>query len=189
MTLISTKDLLTMDSLNSGMVELRLGPHSSPRSTPKYLESGAAPHVACAPSHDPLAPTNAVLLASSPSPVSVHGQSIQSTSASPSPSHAPGTRPRASHLAPDRYGKEIPLDAQWTRIKRTLVSPEVLERAGVRYEARPDYVAVLGRLTREQIAEYARQSAECRAARSGQYPPLRHQTSAARARRLQEQPR
>lgn len=58
------------------------------------------------------------------------------------------------------------MDAPWTKIKRSLISIEVLNRAGVRYEARPDYVAVLGRLSREEIADYARQSADCRAARS-----------------------
>lgn len=76
-------------------------------------------------------------------------------------------------LAPDRYGNKIPIDAQWTKIRRTLVSPEVLERAGVRYEARPEYVAVLGRLTKEEVMEFARQSAECRASRSGPSVPRR----------------
>lgn len=77
-----------------------------------------------------------------------------------------GTSPRTIYrLAPDRYGNEIPLAAQWTKIRRALVSPEVLERAGVRYEARPEYVAVLGRLSRDQIVDFARQSADARAAR------------------------
>ncbi len=64
---------------------------------------------------------------------------------------------------------EIPLDAKWTKIRRTLVSPEVLEKAGVRYEARPDFVAVLGVLSSEQIALYARQSEEMRTARKKSY--------------------
>ena len=58
------------------------------------------------------------------------------------------------------------MDAEWTRVRRTLLSLEVLDRAGVRYEARPEYVAILGRLSREEIAEFARLSAETRAARS-----------------------
>ncbi|PHH64710.1 hypothetical protein CDD82_1734 [Ophiocordyceps australis] len=71
----------------------------------------------------------------------------------------------SSRLAPDRYGNEIPLNAKWTKISRELVSLEVLERAGVRYEARPDFVAVLGQLTPSEMAQLARQSALCRAAR------------------------
>lgn len=72
---------------------------------------------------------------------------------------------RYSRLAPDEKGNDIPLDAKWTRIKRTLVSPAVLEKAGVRYEARPEFVAVLGVLSREQIERFARESAEIRRAR------------------------
>ncbi|KAL2020824.1 hypothetical protein VTK56DRAFT_7917 [Thermocarpiscus australiensis] len=71
-----------------------------------------------------------------------------------------------SHLAPDGKGQSIPLDAKWTKIDRKLVSPEVLHKAGVRYEARPTFVAVLGVLTREQIEEYARQSFQVRNARN-----------------------
>jgi hypothetical protein len=71
-----------------------------------------------------------------------------------------------SQLAPDSKGQTIPLDATWTKIDRKLVSPEVLERAGVRYEARPNFVAVLGILSREQIEDYARKSFEVRNARS-----------------------
>jgi len=78
----------------------------------------------------------------------------------------PGQHPRQfSRLAPDSKGQEIPLDAKWTKIKRSLVSPVVLDRAGVRYEARPDFVAVLGILTRDEVAEFARQSADVRNAR------------------------
>lgn len=97
-----------------------------------------------------------------------------------------GTSPRSfTRLGPDRYGKEIPSDAQWTKIRRSLVSPEVLERAGVRYEARPEYVAVLGRLSREEITEYARQSADARAARAARFgrgPPPRRYSRHARDR-------
>lgn len=72
---------------------------------------------------------------------------------------------RYSRLAPDSHGREIPLDAKWTRIKRSLVSPVVLDKAGVRYEARPEFVAVLGVIGRDKIEEWARQSAEVRNAR------------------------
>jgi hypothetical protein len=69
------------------------------------------------------------------------------------------------------------MDAQWTRINRGRVSPEVLERAGVRYEARPTYVAVLGRLTKEQVEDFARQSADVRRARELRQasPPSKYQ--------------
>ncbi|CAJ2506714.1 Uu.00g079000.m01.CDS01 [Anthostomella pinea] len=72
---------------------------------------------------------------------------------------------RCARLLPDSQGRDIPLEAKWTRIRRSLVSPVVLAQAGVRYEARPDFVAVLGALTREEIAEYARRSAEIRSGR------------------------
>ncbi|KAJ9150864.1 Nipped-B-like protein B [Pleurostoma richardsiae] len=76
------------------------------------------------------------------------------------PVNLPAIHQSRSRLAPDSHGMDIPLNATWTRIRRALVSPEVLEKAGVRYEARPDFVAILGILNREQIAEYARLSAE-----------------------------
>lgn len=73
-------------------------------------------------------------------------------------------------LAPDGDGHKIGPDAVWTRIKRNLVSAEVLQEAGLRYEARPDYVAVLGVLSREEIAELARKSVEVRASREDEPP-------------------
>ncbi|KAK7425985.1 hypothetical protein QQZ08_007567 [Neonectria magnoliae] len=72
---------------------------------------------------------------------------------------------RVPRLAPDRRGNEIPLDAHWTKISRALVGPEALERAGVRYEARPEYVAVLGSLSQEQIASLVHESKQDRAGR------------------------
>lgn len=76
---------------------------------------------------------------------------------------------REFKLAPDEKGNEISMDAHWTKIHRSLISVEVLDQIGVRYEARPDYVAILGRLTREQTANYARQSASMRFSRSMRY--------------------
>ncbi|GAW22725.1 hypothetical protein ANO14919_122680 [Xylariales sp. No.14919] len=70
-----------------------------------------------------------------------------------------------ARLGPDSQGREIPPDAKWTRIRRSLVSPEVLAREGLRYEARPDFVAILGELKREDITELARKSAEVRGGR------------------------
>lgn len=68
-------------------------------------------------------------------------------------------------MAPDRQGNDINLDATWTKIDRSLVSTELLERKGVRYEARPDFVAVLGVLRKATVIEWARLSAEIRASR------------------------
>ncbi|KAL3423255.1 hypothetical protein PVAG01_05002 [Phlyctema vagabunda] len=95
------------------------------------------------------------------------------------PVHAPSkdgrSSPRTSMgLAPDQNGNEIPSNARWTRIRRSLVSPEVLDQDHCRYEARPDFVAVLGVLTREQIIDYAARSQELRDARrrkTRQQPP------------------
>ncbi|KAJ8110495.1 hypothetical protein ONZ43_g5855 [Nemania bipapillata] len=70
-----------------------------------------------------------------------------------------------TRLGPDSQGREIPLDAKWTRIRRSLVSPEVLAREGLRYEARPDFVAILGELKKEDIADLARKSREVRSER------------------------
>lgn len=38
-------------------------------------------------------------------------------------------------LAPDSQGQPIPKDAKWTKIKRSLVSPEVLRQDDKRFEA------------------------------------------------------
>ncbi|XWW97946.1 hypothetical protein V2A60_005942 [Cordyceps javanica] len=149
--LVSTKDLVAMDSLAQGMNGMQL--HADPYAQPGRLGDDLS-----------RSPTSQAA-ASSPryrSSAPFDPRVITHTGASPI---------RPSWLAPDTYGRDIPPDAQWTKIRRALVSPEVLDRAGVRYEARPEYVAVLGRLDQHQIAELARQSAECRAARSAR-PPL-----------------
>ncbi|KAB8300484.1 hypothetical protein EYC80_000650 [Monilinia laxa] len=79
-------------------------------------------------------------------------------------SPATGTSPRPDatmplkRLAPDLYGNEISPDAKWTKVKRSLISPEVLNQDGRRYEARPEFVAILGILTKEEIQNYASRS-------------------------------
>ncbi|RDL39608.1 uncharacterized protein BP5553_03948 [Venustampulla echinocandica] len=86
-------------------------------------------------------------------------------------------RPETIRLAPDSQGNEIPPDAKWTKINRRLVSPEVFDQDGRRYEARPDFVAVLGVLSRKEIEEYTMRSQELRAARTRRNqppPPIRH---------------
>ncbi|EFY92345.1 hypothetical protein J3458_000960 [Metarhizium acridum] len=178
LALISTKDLMNMDRISAEMALMHLKPSSSHlgapdvRSNPGLTPPGMSgswppPHMSTGQSNLP----NSV--GGSPNIGFLQTGYLSASRAQPgSFSSSPGL---GSRLAPDRYGKEIPMDAPWTKIRRSLVSPEVLQRAGVRYEARPEYVAVLGRLSREQIEEYARQSAACRAARSGGYPPAQRQ--------------
>ncbi|OBT66848.1 hypothetical protein VE03_04012 [Pseudogymnoascus sp. 23342-1-I1] len=68
-------------------------------------------------------------------------------------------------LAPDSQGREIPRDAKWTKIRRGLVSTEILEEDRLRYEARPEYVAILGVFTLPQIQDLAIRTAALREAR------------------------
>ncbi|KAF7553655.1 hypothetical protein G7046_g7034 [Stylonectria norvegica] len=165
LALISTRDLMAMDNLNAGMKGL----HLHPPSKPEYNLSQSAPP-------QRYLPSNVTGMLNAPPPSSELSSSPRFVP--PFPPSAVGGRPlppghtsnASFRLAPDRYGHDIPAEAEWTRIRRTLVSPEVLERAGVRYEARPEYVAILGRLTREEVANFARQSAAARAARA---PPRR----------------
>lgn len=172
MAMISTKDLLSRDQLAAGMANMHLHPQAnqyygtSPATNQKYLTSGVAGMLP--------APGEVAELAGSPNSMALSAspRSNHTLPAYSSPQVPPYASPRttvAARLAPDQYGKDIPMEAQWTIIRRALVSLEVLDRAGERYEARPEYVAVLGRLSREQIAEYARRSADTRAAREGRY--------------------
>ncbi|KAM3512223.1 hypothetical protein MY11210_004141 [Beauveria gryllotalpidicola] len=151
MALVSTKELLALDSLNQGMHSMTL--HTEPH--PQLGNS----------SSDPSRSPDSQTVAGSPR--------YQSSTPADTGSHAyPGINSsRPLRLAPDRYGRDISPDAEWTKVRRALISLEVLDRARVRYEARPEYVAILGRLSRHEIARFARQSAECRAARSA-LPPL-----------------
>lgn len=175
MALISTRDLMAMDHLNASVANMHLNvPNqyysTSPSANQRYLPSSA-----------PGSLPNPVVaeLAGSPgsAALSASPRSMATLPPYTSPQLPPySSSPRTStgRLAPDSYGNEIPMDAQWTRIRRSLISLEVLDRSGLRYEARPEYVAVLGRLTREQIASYAKLSAECRAARSSRYSSSSH---------------
>ncbi|KAH7419495.1 hypothetical protein BKA64DRAFT_18953 [Cadophora sp. MPI-SDFR-AT-0126] len=80
-------------------------------------------------------------------------------------------------LAPDEHGKEIPADAKWTKINRRLVSLEVLKQDGRRFEARPDFVAVLGVLSRAEIESLASRSHALREARHQQHQHQRTQST------------
>lgn len=166
-TLVSTQDLLALDlpTQFSGMyvtpevMQAIQSYQSSPPNNPpeavyhptgSYGDPGSGPGA-----YTPLG-ASPRFVPPLPAGSDAHSYPPQPYSTSPS---------RASRLKPDRYGNEIPIDATWTKISRRLVSPVVLDRAGVRYEARPDFVAVLGVLSREQIQEFARQSGEIRRAR------------------------
>ncbi|TID02070.1 SART-1 family protein DOT2 [Colletotrichum higginsianum] len=176
LALISTRDLMAMDTVNNGMENLRLSAAAQNYST---SPSSASPSTRYLPPDVAAARAAADFSPSSPNNNNNYKNfGVSPRFVPPMPSHVGGgggpppssygASPRTSQtrIAPDRYGMGIPMEAKWTRIRRALVSPEILERAGVRYEARPDYVAVLGVLTREEITNYARLSAEARAARS-----------------------
>ncbi|KAI9734414.1 MAG: hypothetical protein M1818_006802 [Claussenomyces sp. TS43310] len=75
---------------------------------------------------------------------------------------------RSPRLAADQYGQEIPPDAKWTQVRRSLISPEVLAQDGRRYEARSDFVAILGVLSRKDIEAYVARTAALREARARQ---------------------
>ncbi|KAH6670341.1 hypothetical protein F5X68DRAFT_175790 [Plectosphaerella plurivora] len=172
LALISTRDLMAMDGLGSQMNALQIQNGPSPvnysisptsSATTKYLPPSVSANI-----HPPAG--SELALSSSPSQFSSSPRYAplptysQAQNTPPPPYNVAPRQP--SRLAPDRYGMDIPLDAKWTRIRRALISPEVLERAGVRYEARPTYVAVLGILTREEIAHYAQLSMHARSHRS-----------------------
>ncbi|KAJ2905912.1 hypothetical protein MKZ38_003700 [Zalerion maritima] len=189
MALISTRDLLESDrqeqiqkSLISPMSGLSLYPPPPQFTQNSYsnytISPGTSPQLQLPPSSSPLSlPPSSyqeALDAGSPRylPIPPAGTAPASF---PSASNGalPGTSsdelvtlPRLhAKLAPDSRGYDINLDAKWTKIKRSLVSPEVLDQAGVRYEARPAFVAVLGVLSKEKISEFSRATAEVRARR------------------------
>ncbi|UKZ78846.1 hypothetical protein TrVFT333_006592 [Trichoderma virens FT-333] len=167
-TFISTRDLLLMDSLSSDMASLHLSSSPTQSDAPSFqpIMSGALP-----------IPEIRLPTSTPPQPIppakqlSVDGAAPHVYGSSAPPAYG-GTS--VLRLAPDSYGREIPMHAEWTKINRTVVSPEALHRAGVRYEARPGYVAILGHLSLDQVTQYARLSAECRAARPG-VPPVSKQ--------------
>ncbi len=194
--LISTRDLMALDRYLADKVAALTGssllspvppqihvisPGTSPNA--RYLPPGSQPlQIPFYDGHPvalPPAYSNALSPGSPPPPYGT-SMTISPSSAAFDLATMPASAPAAgndilhyqhsprqhSHLAPDSKGQTIPLDATWTKVDRKLVSPEVLEQAGVRYEARPSFVAVLGILTREQIEEFARKSFEVRNARS-----------------------
>lgn len=215
LALISTQDLMDMDSRDADNLAARVGglnlspalppipssysaspgtplsgryppppstlyqPTSEPRlsSSPTKQSLGSSPRYVPPMSAYSASPASSSMMTPPPAysttnpsgtaPITVPSSALPSATGFPPP--PPGVAARRCRLAPDSKGAEIPLEAKWTRIKRALVSPEVLERAGFRYEARPEFVAVLGELSRDDIAQLARKSAEVRATRGRGY--------------------
>ncbi|KHO01208.1 uncharacterized protein MAM_00209 [Metarhizium album ARSEF 1941] len=178
LALICTKDVINMDNLGADMALMHMQPSSSDLEAPGARSSTSL--------------TLSGMSGSCQPPSLSIGQSNLSRSMNGSSSlgyvqpgfpFAPGAQPGifssspgiVSRLGPDGYGRPIPMDATWTKIPRSLVSLRVLDRAGVRYEARPEYVAILGKLSREEVQDYATQSAHYRAAQSKKYPLVQSQ--------------
>ncbi|KAH8653497.1 hypothetical protein BX600DRAFT_440564 [Xylariales sp. PMI_506] len=189
---ISTRDLMALDkreadlAIAMGNMHLQSNPQlsdcsSSPHSG-RYLQPSPSPRLLTSSHFQPvdelglsprLIPTIPPPPYGTSPPPTLHANSISA----PLISGVQGQQvQRYSRLAPDSQGRDIPLHAQWTRIKRTLVSPEVLNQAGVRYEARPDFVAILGIFNKDEIAEFARRSAEVRRKRAEQLKNPRRDT-------------
>ena len=59
-------------------------------------------------------------------------------------------------------GKDIPVDARWTKIDRRLVNPEALEEAKERFEERMDCVIVLRVLSKDDIQKLADRTVKIR---------------------------
>ncbi|CZR35671.1 uncharacterized protein FPRO_00206 [Fusarium proliferatum ET1] len=140
MDLITTKDIIALDKRDSVMQQIQARLASRGADT---LQQALTAQVSPVGTYLPMKKT-------SPSYVSL-------------PTHKrnndrPGLAQSSRHMAPDQYGRKIADDAHWTKISRKLVSVEVLQQAGVRYEARPDYVAILGNLSREQVAKLVHDS-------------------------------
>lgn len=177
MTLMSTRDLMAIDRRSNDLA-IEYGNKGLPAPYEPYMSS-TDQHSVGSPSfarYLPPATTHPALL---PPPVS-DNMSVSGDTLIGSECHSPPTLlradsisasvddsgvPRAKRLAPDSHGQDIPLDAKWTRIKRSLVSIEVLTQRGLRFEARPSFVAVLGALTRDEVEELAKRSVEIRQAR------------------------
>ncbi|TVY33075.1 hypothetical protein LSUB1_G008435, partial [Lachnellula subtilissima] len=158
--LIRTSDLLALSRA------LQVQPSGSPqsfRSQSSFGEDDARRSIAYRPKEQSSLGSSPLQIGAIPIPSANPRSSTEGFGTSP--------RPDSSRLAPDSYGNEIPSDAKWTKMARRLVSPEVLAQDRRRYEARPDFVAVLGVLSRDEIEEYAVRSQILRAARSRRSHP------------------
>ena len=115
------------------------------------------------------APTSGIAeLAGSPGSMALSASPRSMTTLPPyaSPQLPAYSSPRtsmSSRLAPDSYGNDIPMEAQWTKVRRSLLSLEVLDRAGLRYEARPVTV-------HDQDREYAQADGDRQCGKTCRYP-------------------
>ncbi|KAI1456656.1 hypothetical protein F4805DRAFT_458446 [Annulohypoxylon moriforme] len=175
MALMSTRELMALDK-RAAELALARAPGNMRLQPPRQSGELVGPnyHMSTSPTQHHLpAPISRPALPPSSQPQNVVvDQSVVPSRQFPPPGTSPeqqqalaALQQRNARLAPDSQGREIPLEAKWTRISRRLVSPEVLAGAGVRYEARPDFVAVLGELSREQVADFARRTTEARNSR------------------------
>lgn len=71
-----------------------------------------------------------------------------------------------------RHVEKVTPDAVWTKIHGTIISANVLNKAGMVYRVFPDFTAVLGKLSRPEIAELARQTDEARQRRKRSKTPV-----------------
>ncbi|KAI1206640.1 uncharacterized protein F4807DRAFT_438764 [Annulohypoxylon truncatum] len=176
MALMSTRELMALDK-RAAELALTKPPGNMHLQPPRQSGELVGPnyHMSTSPTQHQL-PPSASRPALPSSTIAHNGvvidQSVVPSRHVPPPGSSPeqqqavaALQQRSAHLAPDSQGREIPLEAKWTRISRRLVSPEVLAGAGVRYEARPDFVAVLGELSRDQVADFARRTTEARNSR------------------------
>ncbi|KAF2646260.1 hypothetical protein P280DRAFT_387884 [Massarina eburnea CBS 473.64] len=76
-----------------------------------------------------------------------------------------GVAPHKSQMK----GKDIPINARWTKIDRKLVNPEALDEAKERFEERLDCVIVLRVLTKQEIQKLADRTKAIREAREVEY--------------------
>ncbi|KAF4502726.1 hypothetical protein FAGAP_1029 [Fusarium agapanthi] len=139
--LVTTEDIIASDNDDSVIqqIERRLTPNESDALQQTRSSPGRSMKI----SH----------LAKDPSP-----KIVSSLSANRRKNDTRGSTQPSGLVDPDQSDRVIADNAQWTKISRKLVSVEVLQRAGVRYEARPDYVAILGVLSREEVASLVLES-------------------------------
>ncbi|OBU00058.1 hypothetical protein VE01_01773 [Pseudogymnoascus verrucosus] len=188
----TTESILADDSANESRIRMLEAPRADGRprrqSDQNDRDQGNSPQGSPASSKSASSFTDANAMAYRPRPQqlpvpvpegSLYSASPRGSGALPIPvraaSHHPtdryGHSPRnittsvPAGLAPDSQGREIPRDAKWTKIRRRLVSTEILEEDRLRYEARPEYVAILGVFSRSQIQDLAIRTAALRESR------------------------
>lgn len=158
----TTESILADDSANESRMRMLEAPRADGRprrqSDQNDRDQGYSPHGSPSSSKSASSFTDANAMAYRPRPQqlpvpapegSLYSASPRGSGALPIPvrpvAHPPtdryGHSPRNittsinASLAPDSFGREIPRDAKWTKIRRGLVSTEILEEDRLRYEA------------------------------------------------------